>query len=523
MSKILLSLQLVGTVCLSASPVLAQVASDSTVNTQVTQNGNVAEITGGEARGSNLFHSFQEFSIPTNNEAFFNNADSIANIFSRVTGGNISNIDGLIRANGSANLFLINPAGILFGENARLDIGGSFYGSTADSILFEDGEFSAGDNLQQPVLTINAPIGLSFRDEPGDIVNRSFAQNDLGDFTGLEVASEQILALVGGDINFEAGEATASGGNIYLGGLAEAGIVDLNEDGSLSFPQDVTLANITLTNNAIVDVTGTGGGSVTVNAENLTLETGDFGRSLIIAGITSESTNPEAQAGDVIINVAENISLNDSLIVNQVDSESVGNSGNIIINTGSLELVNGGQVIADAGAVDVTATGDITADGENSLGFPSGITSGVDNGAEGNSGAVTISTTNLNLTNGGRVSANTLGTGDAGAVDVTATGNITADGENSLGFPSNITSGVNTGAEGNSGGVTISTTNLNLTNGARVDANTFGTGNAGTVNITATGDISADGENSLGFPSSIGSLVNPTAEGDAGGGNYIYC
>jgi filamentous hemagglutinin family protein len=152
---------------------IAQVTSDGTVNTEVNQNGNVSEITGGETRGENLFHSFQEFSVGTGGEAFFNNAETISNIFSRVTGGSISNIDGLIRANGGASLFLINPAGIVFGENASLDIGGSFYGSSADSILFEDGEFSATDLENPPLLTINAPIGLSLRDDPGNIVNRS--------------------------------------------------------------------------------------------------------------------------------------------------------------------------------------------------------------------------------------------------------------------------------------------------------------------------------------------------------------
>ena len=79
-----LQLSLGTVLCLSTSPLLAQVTSDGTVNTQVNQNENVAEITGGETRGSNLFHSFQDFSVGTGNEAFFNNAENISDIFSRV-------------------------------------------------------------------------------------------------------------------------------------------------------------------------------------------------------------------------------------------------------------------------------------------------------------------------------------------------------------------------------------------------------------------------------------------------------
>ncbi len=117
-------------------PANSQVVSDGTTNTTVNLDGNNFNILNGIQKGNNLFHSFREFSIPTGGSATFQNYSAIVNIINRVTGGNVSNIDGLIKANGSANLFLINPAGIIFG---KLDIGGSFLGSRAESILFEDG------------------------------------------------------------------------------------------------------------------------------------------------------------------------------------------------------------------------------------------------------------------------------------------------------------------------------------------------------------------------------------------------
>ena len=204
-------------------------------------------------------------------------------------------------------------------------------------------------------------------------------QNNAGEEVGLKVAPGNTLSLVGGNINFESGQATANSGNIELGGLEDAGTVTLNDDGSLTFPENVARADITLSNAADIDVTGTGGGSITINAGNLTLKSGDLGRSQIRAGITADSTLVGAASGNIIINATENLIIDNSRISNVVGLDALGNGVTITITTDDLSLSNAGLINTstvgqgNAGNIEITATDTVRIDGDPNSEIPTGI------------------------------------------------------------------------------------------------------------------------------------------------------
>ena len=123
-------------------PLSAQISLDGTVGPQLTLPGPHYQIGAalGQQHGGNLFHSFSDFNLAAGESATFSGPDSINNVISRVTGGRVSHLDGLLRSTiPGADVYLINPAGIWFGPQASLDISGSFHASSADVLRFEDG------------------------------------------------------------------------------------------------------------------------------------------------------------------------------------------------------------------------------------------------------------------------------------------------------------------------------------------------------------------------------------------------
>ena len=470
-------------------------------NSSVTLNGSVFNITGGTQAGRNLFHSFQQFSVPTGGTASFNNGLDIQNIISRVTGGTVSNIDGLIRASGMANLFVINPSGIIFGPNASLNIGGSFLATTASSLKFADGfEFSATAPQTTPLLTISVPIGLQYGGNQGSILSQSQLTNNSSETFGLQVQPGKTLALVGGDVSIDGGIIFAPSGRVDLGGLAGAGYIKLNADNTnlqLSYPEGVPRADISFNNGAIVDVSGGGGGSIVVNARNIEILQG----STLVAGIKGLG-GIGTKAGDVTLNATGEITLSQlSSIVNQVYPNAIGDSGDINIAAGAFNITDGSSLgditlgQGNAGNVNINVRGAVKIAAGND-GSSSGVFSIVSSGAIGNAGNIKIIAQSLSL-NGGLsfkqgafLNTSSDGQGNAGSITIEANNDVSLTN-------SGIFSVYLGGQVGNSGDINIRAKSVSLTDGSIVTNTNAGQGKPANIQVSASDFINISGINSL--------------------------
>ncbi len=511
-----------GVIISNSSRVFAQITPDETLpnNSNVTPDGN---ITGGTQEGSNLFHSFKEFSVPTGSSADFNNAVDIKNIITRVIGNNISNIDGLIKANGEANVFLLNPNGIFFGRNARLEVGGSFVASTANSLKFADGkEFSATPREGLPLLTVSVPVGLQFGVNPGDITSQ-------GSF--MRVSPGKTLALVGSNLALQGG--TLEGGRIELGSVAPATLVQLNQPengyalgyiGVQDFKDinifqeafifsaggaDIKLQgrNVTLKEKSQIESLtedSRRGGDIVVNANNLNVED---------VSVITTATKDNGTAGNIIVNAFESVRLTGATPSDSpggIFSQSPGNGGNIIIETGQLLIEDGAAVdastfgVGQAGNVKITARDSITLVGSSSNSNLEGTTGIFAQVAEvtsenieklGDAGNIDIKTEKLTVLDGAQISSSARKTGNGGNVTIEAN-SIELSGTLPNANLTKGSSGIFVTAEprdrktgiittGKAGSLQINTNRgpVTVENGAKISANNYGTGEGGSLNL----------------------------------------
>ncbi|MEA5513411.1 S-layer family protein [Nodularia sp. UHCC 0506] len=524
-------------VCGILPPAMAQVTSDGTTNTIVNPNGNNFDILNGINQGNNLFHSFSNFSIPTGGSATFDltNTPNTTTIFSRVTGGNISHIDGLIRTLHGINpvsLFLMNPNGIVFGQNASLNISGSFVGTTANSIKFADGtEFSAVNPTTTPLLTMSVPVGLQMGSHAGVLaqsaavieVQGTPANNIFFRTPTLSIAPNQTLALIGEQVDINSASISAPDSRVELWAM-QNGTVNIPTSGNwqlASSSPSPTWGNITLSQSSSINTSGAIGGAINIRGRGLTLQDGSHIES---------STGANGQGQGITVKTTEFVDLlGISHPANYIPpglSTSVTGSGatggKITIETPRLRLTNSAWINslnfganfftfapinnARTGDIQVRAT-DIEINGFSPFpnpftgrSVPGGITTLVAGGQKNNSGAITVEAERIRLLDGGRISTDLFGsfspvTGKAGDISVTATQSLEIRGTTAISFNSGIVSSILNLVDGQGGNITINAGQLALADGGTISSQIAGNQNAALAGRGTAGNITIQATN----------------------------
>jgi len=465
----------------------------------------------GEQRGHNLFHSFSSFGVAADETATFTGPDpiegpqSVSNVISRVSGGDESQIDGTLRSTiPGADLFLINPSGVVFGEGATLDVPGSFHASTGDYLGFgaEGLERFYGDPSRESVLSTAPPGAFGFLGEgPAAAISVEGAR--------LAVPDGETLELVGGDVTLSAAQLDASGET--PGTIAIRGGRVVIEEGSRVLAENL----------------GGGedaGGTIHIAASESVL---------VDASLLSAGTPGEGDAGTIRLEGGALTLRNGPGLANAYDPSDPLNLPHRVTVGASVETTGGG----DAGRLEIAADSLIVTAGAGlsaqTVG-PDGSFAGGDGGAiEIRAGSVLVSDLGFATVESWR------STGDAGSIDVHAdTLTIDATRADGLGsYPTTLTASsltrrfVDAGgvldlgpaydpadlALGEPGTIEIEARSFHLQNGGSVESNCGDcVTRAGTIVVRAD-EIIAEGRERRGRFSLIDtSTYGPAARGEGG-------
>ncbi|MEG5036660.1 two-partner secretion domain-containing protein [Microcoleus sp. AT3-D2] len=531
-------------------PAIAQIIPDSSLGAESSRtvpdtinNLPSDRIEGGATRGVNLFHSLREFNIREGRGAYFANPSGIANIFTRVTGGNPSNILGTLGVLGNSNLFLINPKGIVFGPNARLDLRGSFIGSTGSGIVFNNGfEFSAANSNAVPLLAINIPVGLRFRDNSGTIVNSSQAigptptlpplpiEIPVSNKLGLAVDPGQTLALIGGDIQLVGGNLTAYTGQILLGSVKSPGLVQFEPTAlgvNLNYNNIQNFGNVKM-NGALINTSGSGGGKIDIRGSNVTVSSSGI-YSLILGNIDGRSIDINAQnlrvdKGSQILTATLADGKGNDLNIHATDSVEMSGLGiegyqrfySQYLPSGTFNPFDP-QIVLSAGTAGSGAAGEINIDTGRLL-LRDGVLGGTVTFSAGNAGNLNIRANTIELVSSALSSGTNRGSsGQSGSITIDAQRLIMRDGSNLVSVSR---------SDGASGDIAIKTQeSVELSGGipgslarTTISTNSFdGNGKAGDITIDTKRLTVSDGASaSLSTGSIIGETVFSTSGGPGG-------
>jgi filamentous hemagglutinin family protein len=530
-SRLLLALNFL---LLIPMPIKAQLIPDETLgreNSLVNSDLEKVLIEGGAKRGSNLFHSFQEFNVKAGNSVYFANPENVFNILTRVTGVNNSNIFGILGVLGDANLFLINPNGIIFGSDASLDLNGSFVATTANRINFLDGtHFSAQDLNSNSQLSISIPKGLGFEGNSASIVVEGKGHNVLRppvsgmpllnldeSTTGLKVKPEKTLALIGGEINFIGGIVIAPEGNIEIGSVNVGEVQIKHNNGDLKFNYEnssSTFQNVIFSQRSFLDAGGQENGHIQVFGDNIEITDS----SLLF--IENKGTNSLSN-GAIILNAAGSLKITgitksipifedftrigQSIVTQNFEGKGADiniTANNLIIDeAGLINILSFGS--GDSGELRIIARESIQLIGDLNIDstYPIGATVSVATYSKGKAGDIFIFTKFLSSQGGSNLTTTTVGEGLGGNIYAKIDESIKLTGFNPNSFLPTIISSNNQGAS-QGGDVFIDTKRLIILDGARVDTSTLADGDAGTLNINATEFIKVS--------NNVSGLLNPS-------------